>query len=83
MTMGEETGRAGQSQGNCVAPDEQAKLAGGVVLPRRRLDQLARQVAALFQKAHLTDVEARYVYKRARSLGEIRGKSSVESSRPG
>jgi len=60
--------------GNCVAPNADAKSPAPEALPRGRLDRLARRVAALYRKAHLTAEEARYVHKRARALARVRGR---------
>jgi integrase/recombinase XerD len=57
-----------------VAPPDDAQSSRPVPLPGGRLDRLVRQVAALYRKAHLTAVEARYVHKRARARAGIRGR---------
>jgi integrase/recombinase XerD len=51
-----------------------AQSGAPVILPPGRLDRLARRVATLYRKAHLTAAEARYVHKRARALAGIRGR---------
>lgn len=53
---------------SCVAQSGETQSSSAVVLPRGRLDRLARAVGTLYRKAHLTVAEARYVHKRARAL---------------
>lgn len=51
-------------------------------LSEGRLARLARQVAALYRKAHLTAEEARYVHRRARGLAGIRGRPATAQRLP-
>lgn len=53
-----------------------------MVLPKKRLDRLVRQVAALYRKAHVTADEARYVHRRARVLARDTGAPASTDSSP-
>ncbi len=77
--MSEPRGPRGNAP-SCVAQSGETQSSSAVVLPRGRLDRLARAVGTLYRKAHLTVAEARYVHKRARALAG--GRSGGGPQRP-